>query len=1098
MIAGRYITLIVGLVLGLPAVVGQNLFKKLPASQTGIDFNNRLRDKREANILIYSNFYGGAGVGIIDVNQDGLPDIFFAGNQVADRLYLNQGDFVFEDISDKAGILKDKAWSSGVVIADVNQDGWDDIYVTCELYEEDPDLRRNKLYLNQAGNGFTEVAAKWGIDDPGRSRHATFLDHDRDGDLDLFLLNQPPNPGAYFPDKSINLADTSFSPRLYENLGKGFRDISRVAGFTKSGFPNSVSAVDIDQDGWTDLFVSNDFNAPDFLYHNNGDGTFTDIMPQAMRHTSFYSMGVDAADINNDGLTDLMVLDMVAEDNFRLKANMSGMDPAAFWKVVKEGGHYQYMFNAVHLNQGNNVFSEIAQLAGMAATDWSWSNLLADFDNDGWKDAFITNGLLRDIRNTDADKAVTKAITKATTDYIMAHPDDADVSLFDIIDLKEVLALLPSQELPNYAYRNINGLQFENVGKAWGLDTPGFSNGCAYADFDRDGRLDLVVNNINEKAFVYQNQGSGHHYLRIQLTDPKQQTILGSEIEIRSGDQPQHYLFTNVRGMYSSSEQIAHFGLKEENEVESIQISWPDGSVQHLKNIAADQVLVVEKTSTVSESSPTHAPFFEDITSQSGLDFVHKENYFDDYQYQVLLPHELSHFGPALAVADVNGDGRDDVFLGGASGQTGALYLQTQSGILQLAPQQAWQGESLMEDVDAAFVDVDGDADLDLYVASGGNEFPANSPFYQDRLYLNDGQGNFQLAHDALPATNISSSKVLAFDADRDGDQDLLIAARFVPRDYPAPASSLFLRNEGGTFSDQSNVLAPCLKNIGLITDAISTDLDQNGWPDLILTGEWMAPMILMNQAGHFSPNQDITLPKGWWMSINLADMDGDGDQDFVLGNLGLNYKYQASPEAPFEVFYDDFDQNGKKDIVLSYYNFGEKYPVRGRSCSAQQIPAIGAQFGSYEAFAASSLSDIYAPDLLGQSLHLSASSFASAYVENLGQGKFAIRPLPVEAQLSALQDVVLTDANDDGHLDILAAGNLYVSEIETPRADAGIGCLLLGDSKGNFQPVPASKSGLYLDRDVRKVRSMQLNGQQVLVVAANHDHAKVIRFQKP
>lgn len=1083
------------------------LFTQLKSSETNIDFNNKLKDIKEANILIYSNFYGGAGVGVGDFNQDGLADLFFAGNMVADRLYLNKGNFEFEDISKGAGIQKDGNWSSGVIIADVNQDGWDDIYVTRELYDDEPERRKNKLYINQgkvSEDGtitFKELATDYGIADEGRTRHATFLDFDRDGDLDLFLLNQPPNPGSYSDHKNTNLKDPKFSPKLYENLGTQFQDITQQASLLKSGFPNSVTASDFDQDGWTDLFVANDYDAPDFLYHNNGDGTFTDIMTDAMRHTSFYSMGVDAADINNDGLLDLMVLDMVAEDNYRLKANMSGMNPNAFWNVVKDGGHYQYMFNNLHLNQGNNIFSEIGQLSGVASTDWSWSNLFADFDNDGLKDLFITNGLLRDIRNTDADKAVTKYITKQLTEYITANPDDADVTVFDVIDLKKTLQLLPSESLMNYVYKNEGNYQFSKRMEEWGLDQKSFSNGSAYVDLNNDGFLDLVVNNINEKAFIYKNNGLPSNYLRVKLEDPSNKTTLGTKVTIRTSAGNQFFETTNVRGMYSTSEDIAHFGLGDAAIVDELIIQWPDQSETKFQQVKANQLLTITKESEgKAPKESTIASLFEEITDQSDFVFKHKENYFDDYRFQVLLPHKLSQFGPALAVGDVNGDQLDDVFIGGASGQAGSLFIQDKTGNFSASEQRPWQGQSLMEDIDAIFFDADGDQDLDLYVASGGNEFEANSAFYQDRLYLNDGIGNFTYAKDKLPAFVISSSKVLPFDYDQDGDLDLFVGARFIPRDYPAPASSKILQNNAGVFTDITNQVAPALNQLGLITDAVTTDLDGNNFPDLVLTGEWMPVIALLNQGKSFTQTTlEVGQPasEGWWFSITKADMDQDGDEDLILGNLGLNYKYKASEQEPFEVYYKDFDENGSRDIVLSYYNFGEQFPVRGRSCSSEQVPTLGQKFPTYDIFASSSLSSIYGSQSLNQALNLKATNFASSYAENLGDGTFKLTALPIEAQFAPINDVLVDDFNADGHMDILFGGNLFVSEIETSRADAGIGGLLLGNGTGQFQHLPATKSGLYLDKDIKQIKSIKSPQGNRIIIAPNNDHIIVLKNNK-
>ena len=1070
------------------------LFTQLSSAETGLTFNNQVTDEKEHNILLYANYYGGAGVGVGDFDKDGLPDLYFAGNLVNDRLYRNLGDFKFQDISASAGLENIGSWSSGVIVGDVNRDGWDDIYVTCELYDDQPTLRANKLYINQGDLTFKNEAAKWGVADTARTRHATFLDYDKDGDLDLFVLNQPPNPGNYSPYLNADLTKDEYSSRLYQNTGTEFIDVTKQAGVFKTGFPNSVVATDLDQDGYTDLYVANDFDAPDFLYHNNGDGTFTDILKTSTGHTSFYSMGVDAADINNDGWQDVMVLDMVAEDNFRLKANMSGMDPDSFWKVARNGGHYQYMFNTMLLNRGQNTFGDIAQYAGIAATDWSWSNLFADLDNDGLKDLYITNGLVRDIRNTDAEKKFSKHVVDTSIKFIEAYPDSSDISMIDIIDLEESLKIIPSEKLTNYVYRNIGDATFEKKTEDWGLDQKSFSNGSAYADLNNDGHLDLVVNNINEEAFIYKNEGaavSDNHFLRIQLEDTSQATTLGTTVMLEVNGIRQYVTTTSVRGMYSTSEQIVHFGLGQARSIDSIEITWPDGTLTTQSNVPVDQLLVISKTNTTEPKKATQPTLFQAQDLPDGLAFKHQENYFDDYRFQVLLPHELSHFGPAMAVADVNGDGLDDLFFGGASGQTGSLLLQKDNGSFQRASQQPWQQQSIMEDVEAVFFDADLDGDQDLYIGSGGNEFEANHFFYTDRLYINDGSGKFAYEANRLPALHISTGVVLPFDYDADGDMDLFIGERFIPRDYPAPGSGFLLENQRGQFVEVTDHLAPDFSKLGLITDAIDTDLDQDGKADLLITGEWMTPKVFLNEEHGFvdhTVEYGLDSLHGWWFSIQKGDLDQDGDDDFILGNLGTNYKYQATKDEPFEVYYNDFDGNGSKDIVLSYYNFGKQYPVRGKSCSTQQVPNLSKKFDSYELFAASGLNEIYEPEKLAGGLHLIASHFESVMIENEGNSSLKIKALPAAAQWAPIMDLAIDDFNEDGHIDIIYGGNLYVSEIETSRADAGIGGLLLGDGQGNFETVPASESGIYVAKDIREIEQVTIAGMEVLVFANNDD----------
>lgn len=1099
MIQNRKLFLFVFLILGYSTVLAQKepLFSLLSSDKTGIHFQNTIEDKKRHNILIYANYYGGAGVGVGDFNKDGLPDLFFAGNLVPDQLYINKGNMAFEDVTQKAGIIHDGSWSTGVTIADVNGDGWDDIYVTMELFDHESDLRRNKLYINNGDLTFTESAKSFGIDNSERTRHAVFFDYNHDGFLDLYVLNQPPNPGSYSEYFGTKLLQPQYASILYKNINNThFEDVTKAANLFLTGFPNAVSASDYNNDGWTDLYVAHDFYAPDKLYFNNQDGTFTNRANSSLKHMSYFSMGVDAADINNDGYLDPMVVDMVAEDNFRLKANMSGMNPQLFWDVVNNGGHYQYMFNTLQLNNGNLTFSDIAQYTGMASTDWSWSNLVADFDNDGQKDVYITNGLLRDIRNTDASKAVGDFIQDFADDYVKRHPNQGDIDLFDILDLDEVLALLPSEKIGNYAYKNNGNLSFTNVSTSWGLDHKTFSNGSAYADFDNDGDLDLVVNNINEKAYLYQNNSekNENHYLRIKLEDA---ILFGTKVAVETGGFKQFIETTNVRGMYSTSEQVVHFGLGSFQKVDKITVTWPDYSQTILSDIPADQILTVKKEKLKSKKKASNLsetnPIFLQVTNH-GIDFQHKENGFDDYESQILLPHKMSQFGPGMAAGDVNNDGLEDVYIGGALGQSGALYIQLKDGRFERSKSNPWDKDKIHEDMDGAFFDVDNDGDVDLYVVSGGNSKKGTSAIYQDRLYLNDGRGQFTKSIDKLPSINVSGSKIRINDFDRDGDLDAFIGGRHAPHEYPRPASSVFLENVDGRFADVTQQRAMAFKNLGMVTDAVWSDYDSDGDDDLIVVGEWMAITLFKNENGQFinlgsPPGLEHT--EGWWFSIEKGDFDKDGDEDFIAGNLGLNYKYKTSVSEPFDVHYYDFDENGSRDVVLGYYNFGEKFPLRGFSCSSNQIPQLKTDIGQYNLFASMNLNDVYGTINLDKALHYEAYTFASTYIENKGNGQFKAHRLPVEAQLSSINDILVDDFNHDGNLDALLAGNLFVSEIETPRNDAGYGLLLLGDGTGEFNPVNAKESGFFAPGDVKAMVALKTRNGQLILVGNNNDYVQ-------
>ena len=1077
---------------------GQDLkrFTLLSSSHTKVEFNNKIKDKKDANVLIYSNFYGGAGIGVGDFNNDGLQDLYFAGNMVPDRLYFNQGNFEFKDVTEVAGITNDGGWSTGVTVADVNNDGYLDIYVSRELYDDRPEWRTNLLYINNGKGEFVESASKFGVADSQRTRHATFLDYNNDGLLDLFLLTQPPNPGSYSPYSGTTLLKEEYHIKLYKNTGKDlFIETTEEAGLMLTGFPNGVSASDINNDGWTDLYVANDFYAPDYLLLNNQDGTFTNIADHALNHMSYYSMGVDVADINNDALLDVFVVDMVAEDNFRLKSNMSGMNPDAFWKVVNDGGHYQYMYNALQLNNGNGTFSDVAQITGMAATDWSWSNLIADFDNDGLKDTYITNGLLHDIRNTDADKKVGQLINETIFKYLEANPDGGNVkNVFDIINLDKVLSVLPSQPIQNYAFKNMGNLNFEKVMDIWGLDEKSFSNGSAYADLDNDGDLDLIVNNINEKAFIYKNNSEkigDSNFLRIRLNDATHRTLFGTKVTLYNKGNIQFLEHSNVRGIYSTSEPILHFGLNRTTVVDSIVVQWPNSTYEVIKNVKSNQLMDLHMTNGILKPSSDiklNPPLFVGVVEDLPFMYSHKENEFNDYDYQVLLPHKMSQFGPAMAKGDVNNDGLEDIFIGGASGIEASLFLGDKNGGFSKMKDDIWIKDAKYEDVDALFIDINGDGFQDLYVVSGGNEYEANDPHYIDRLYMNNGKGGFvkSTIQNIYPS---SGSKVVAEDYDNDGDPDLFVGGRHVPHDYPRPATSMILINENGQLIDRTKEIAPELLDLGMVTDAVWSDYDNDGDMDLIVVGEWMPITIFKNDQRILKKlaNPVLDGTSGWWFSLDKGDFDQDGDIDFIAGNIGLNYKYKTSPEKPFDIYYKDFDNNGSYDIVLGYYNGEKHYPLRGFSCSSEQIPGLKDKIKKYDLFASMEIDQVYGKENLETSMHYKADTFASSYIENLGNGTFKLTALPNMAQLSNINDMLIEDFNKDGNLDIMAIGNLFVSEIETPRNDAGTGILLMGNGQGGFDPMSVVDSGLFANKDAKKIISV-LNGDKKWVIIANNN----------
>jgi len=1042
-------------------------------------------------------------VGIADINNDGLPDLYFAGNQVPDKLYLNKGDLSFEEVSQAAGIQDNGGWSSGVLMADVNGDGWTDIYVTRELYDDDQEARRNKLYINKGDGTFSEQAREYGIDNSERTRHATFIDYDNDGDLDLFLLNQPPNPGDYSKYYKTDLLIEAYRPILYRNDQNHFVDVSIEAGFNLTGFPNSVTASDLNGDGWTDLFVANDFWVGDWYYINNGDGTFTNDALGKLSHTSFSSMGVDAADINNDGSLEIGVVDMVAEDNYRKKANMSGMNPAAFWKVVDEGGHHQYMFNMLHLNKGGGHFADIAQLAGIASTDWSWSILMADLDNDGWKDIHITNGLMRDIRNKDAAKTLPDFLETALHEHMQSGGSAENIGIWDLVDINEALDLVPSVKLHNYAFRNNGDLSFSKKVEEWGFEKETFSNGSAYADLDNDGDLDLVINNINDPASVYRNNATeqnDNRFLRIlPIADSDQVVSDGVKVWLRHGKQEQFFEITGVRGMYSTSEKVAHFGLGEVEMVDEVVVKWKDGKTKTYSDVKTNQVIKTHYSEAGSAKvALIDAPqaIMQDLGENDFINYRHIENDFDDYKTQVLLPHKMSNFGPHISVGDVNSDGLEDLFVGGSATVKAEFFVQTKGGQFTTWDAGEIELDSISEDAGSLFFDADDDGDQDLYLVSGGNEFRPGSDKYYDRLYLNNN-GIFQKSESALPNISSSGSKVIAEDFDKDGDLDLFVAGRHKVWSYPEPVSSYLLRNEGGKFIDVTAEIAPELLDIGMVNDAKWSDQNGDGRKDLVLTGEWLPITIFLNSGGKFVKQSDYSLEdsNGWWFGLETADMDGDGDEDIIAGNLGLNYKYKASKEEPFGVYYYDFDGNNKNDVVLTYYNFGIEYPLRGRQCSSEQVPEIKEKFETYDLFASSNVSEVYGATELESALHYDAFTFASTYFENLGNGSYKASILPVQAQVSSVNDFIIMDLDQDGHLDILLAGNLYSSEVETARNDGGHGLVLLGDGAGGFEALDRSESGFFLPYDVKSLKLVEVRGERFVLAGCNDGDLKTFKI---
>lgn len=1089
----------------------KKIFTRLQPSETGIHFQNTLTQTKQENIFVYKGFYKGGGVAIGDINNDGLQDIYFTGNQVPDKLYLNKGNLLFEDITDKAGILQEGGWSTHVTMVDVNNDGFKDIYVCKSLYDDKVHLRENELYINNGNTTFTESAELYGLNDNHRTTQANFFDFDRDGDLDVFIINQPKNSSILAPKRNEKTINPYNNYRLLENKNGRFVQSSDNGNLSNSGYGLSSVIADFNNDGWQDIYVANDYKGPDFFYVNNKDGTFSNRIYKNIKHTSYFSMGSDIGDINNDGWLDFVVLDMVAEDNFKLKSNMSAMNPKEFWTNVSQGGHYQYMFNTLQLNngvdaQGNMLFSEIGQMAGVQSTDWSWSPLLADFDNDGLLDLFVTNGIRHEIGNTDALKTLDHYIGEVVKKYDYDIKHDQSFDIWNHLDLDKILSLFPSDRIKNYMYKNATGLKFKNVTDYWGLDEKRFSTGAAYGDLDNDGDLDLVVNNIDDEVDIYKNHTinlNSNNYLRIGFLPNKNlKNFIGTRVTLFHNNGSQTSQLTNARGINSSSEEMLHFGLKNIKYVDSLRVDWNTGKSSMIKGVKVNQTLQLKANDLEIIPQEEQFKYFEDITDESGVRYVHKENVFDDYGREVLLPHRMSTLGSGVAVTDTNSDGLEDFYIGGSRNNSGKLLVQQSNG--RFIEKQVTYFDNLdKEDMGSLFFDADNDGDQDLYVVTGGNESENGSKDYQDRLYINLGDGTYSLSTNVLPAITASGGRVKSADYDNDGDLDLFIGGRQVPGRYPEPAQSYILKNllaETGSLKFL-NTNKGLLNKLGMVTDAVWTDFDGDQDLDILVTGMWMPITVLENKNGVFynsTKKFGLEQTTGWWFSISKGDLDHDGDDDYVLGNLGLNYKYKTTEKEPFSVHYGDFDNNGKNDIVLSYYNYGEQYPLRGRSCSSQQIPNIKNKFKTYNDFAGSSLIDVYGSTTLNNSLlHYEAKTFQSITIENSGQGQSKIRLLPDLVQVSNINSSIIYDVDKDGINDLIIAGNLFGSEIETPRNDASLGLFLKGRGNFQFDPVPMGRSGLNLAYDVKEIKLINYQDGKAIVAAVNNGKLRLIKLNE-
>ena len=1083
--------------------IGEKLFTNVPATYSGLDFENNVIQTKENNHLLNVEFVSGGGVAVGDINNDGLQDIFFTANQMSDRLYLNEGNFRFRDISKGAGITQDYKWSTAVTFVDIDRDGDQDIYVCRFVYLEN-DFSGNQLYINNGDLTFTEKAEAFGLADRGFSTSATFCDFDKDNLIDVYLVNQPPSiPGRRGQISKVDLPGIQFSDRLYKNTGNGkFIDYTEKSNIRNFGFGLSALVGDFNDDSWQDIYVSNDFDVADHLYINQKDGTFEDRIKASTKHITNFSMGSDAADFDNDGHLDLMVVDMVHEDRTMRKSHMTYIDTKEFLLNVSRGVHYQYMINTLLRNNGNGTFSELARLAGVEKTGWSWGPLFADFDNDGYKDIFITNGVIRNNLHSDLAGLYEQKLDSLRQ---LARRTNRDPK--EVIDVFDFVDLAAKDAMPNYLYRNNGNYTFSNKSNEWGFELSTTSSGAAYADFDLDGDLDIVINKVNGEAGLYKNNASEKeigNYIRFKLKPSKDHNIYGTKITIcYAGNKSQVYHVINSRGFRSKSETIAHFGVGGEKEINKVIIDWQNDSRSILENLEVNKVHSIDQANSRPKESngktTQELALFEDITTTLNFDqIIHKENKYDDFSREILLPYKLSHTGPAIAVGDVDGDGREDFFLGGSAGFSGELFIQNSKGKFDRVNNRTWTQDKASEDTDAEFLDVDSDGDLDLIVASGGNEFEPDDIRLQDRIYINNGHGMFRKDISRIPGYTSSSSCIVPNDIDGDGDLDLFIGGRLIPKKYPFPANSYLLENQAGRFADITEEKASEMQDLGLVTSAIWTDHNNDGRSDLIVVGEWM-PITAFTQTnnGEFEKKvlSGLENSEGWYYEIKAEDIDADGDDDFVVGNLGLNYSYKATLDNPFQVFSEDFDLNGSTDIVLCYTKDGVAYPLVGRERAVKQMPSLEKTFETYDKFSKASVREIYGESLDG-ALIIKVKTFASAFIENLGDSRFKFKPLPSLAQTSSTNSILINDFDSDGIKDILLAGNLYQTEIELPRHDAGTGLLLKGNGEGDFDAMPITESGFYAPFDVKEMKMIIVDKRDFILVGNNNYNLQVFEHK--
>lgn len=1077
----------------------EKIFSRLTAQQTGLDFINELEESEDFDVFRYRNYYNGAGVSIGDINNDGLADVYVTSNSKINKLFLNLGNFKFKDITETAGVGGTKAWSTGVSMADVNADGYLDIYV-CNSGDIKGDDKENELFINNGNLTFTERAKEYGLADKGFSTHAVFFDYDKDGDLDCYLLNNSFRPVSTLGYRNIrNERDKLGGHKLFRNDNGFFHDVSEETGIYGSviGFGLGVTVGDVNHDNWPDIYVSNDFFERDYLYINNRNGTFSEKLEDYLGHTSMFSMGADVADLNNDGYLDIFSTDMLPEDDYRLKTITFFESYDVYQIKIKNGYYHQYMRNMLQLNNQDGTFSEIGQLAGVSATDWSWGALLADFNNDGYKEIFVSNGIYRDVTDQDF------------LEY-MANEENIRAALEGRkIDYQKVIKQMPSHKLNNYMFTRDSAYHYTNVAKAWGFDEPSFSNGAAYGDLDNDGDLDLIVNNVNQELFVYENQlkkAPDHHYISLTFKGNNRNTFgLGAKVEIFRENEIITQENMPIRGYESSMDYKLVIGVGSLARIDSMVVTWPDETIQSFTDLPTDQRLKVDqkdaKAVKLKEPKAPDHPWLKEV--DLAVPYRHKENDYNDFNDQRLLYQMLSTEGPALATGDINGDNLDDFYIGGAKGQTGAIFIQKKDGTFRKLITPTFDADSVSEDVDAVFFDVDNDTDLDLYVVSGGSEFPADAAELQDRLYINHGLSNgdpaFLKSNESLPGIKKNGSCVKVSDYDKDGDLDIFLGVRAVSGEYGMPANQFVFENDGtGRFKDVSDRSSD-LKNLGMVTDAQWFDYNADGLQDLIVAGDWM-PLTVLKNTGKAFQKEDISSLRntsGWWNTIEPADIDHDGDIDFIIGNLGLNSKLKPTRKNPISLYVGDFDQNNSIEQIYTYRKEGLDYPIGLKQDLSKQMNFLNKKFLYYKDYAGKSMNEIFDDDRLKNASVYSVEESHTSILLNNGVNGFDLKFLPPESQFSPVYSVKTADVNDDGNLDIILGGNIFSVKTEIGRYDALHGLVMLGNGRGDFTAIPYKNSGFRIMGQVRSMGILAGHNQHFLAVAQNNDVIRFFKFLK-